>query len=631
MLQKVRDNASGFLVKIILWGLVAAFVGTIFLVWGYGDAKGQAPVAKVGDYVITKGDYQLRYDRMLRQMEGKLTRDMIKSLNLDKRILNQMVAEKLVLITARETGFIVSDKEVEDSIANNPDFQTNGVFDKHKYLAILRGSRMNPGEFENTLRDDITVKKLVQFVGDMVQVTEDEIVDEYNRKNGKVKIAYLAIADSDQAAAVNVAEKQIKEYFEKNKQAFMRPEGREIESLFSDPGNMVKTVDVPSSEIKDYYESHIDDYRQEEKVGASHILIKVPQGATPDEEKKLREKAEGILEEIRNGADFAVTAKKHSDGPSAVKGGELGEFGRGTMIKEFEEALFKLKPGEVSDIVKTEFGFHIIKMESHKKAFQKKLEDVKNEIRKILAKSEAEEIARKKLNDAVRGDKKTADWKEIAAGNGFTYLKRTVYRGEPVEPGVDLSKLVNRAFDMRPGSSTTAIKAGKGFYAIRLIQKVPPKQKTLAEVKDKIIKRIRSEEGARLAREKALAILSKLEEGSTTIAKEAKKLGVKSVETEPFTIEDTSKEAASIPHDLRQAAFMIKRGDAERIYSSGKHYVFKVVDRQEADPGAYKDARGEIRKKLLLNKRTQVVEDWQNSLRRKAESNGLIEIRENLL
>jgi len=631
MLQKVRDNASGFLVKIILWGLVAAFVGTIFLVWGYGDSKGQAPMAKVGDYVITKGDYQLRYDRMVRQAGGKLTRDMIKALNLDKRILNQMIAEKLVLLTARKTGFVVSDREVEDSIANNPDFQTNGVFDKHKYLAILRGSRMNPGEFEHTLRDDLTVRKLIQFVGDMVQVTEDEIVDEYNRKNGKVKIDYLTIAESAQAAKVNVSEKQIKEYYEKNKQAFKRAEGREIEFLFSDPMKIMKSVDVPQNEIKDYYESHIDDYRQKEKVAASHILIKVPQGATPEEEKKLREKAEGILEKIRNGADFAATAKKYSEGPSAVKGGELGEFGRGTMIKEFEDALFKLKPGEVSDIVKTEFGFHIIKMESHKKALQRKLEDVKNEIRKILARNEAEKIAGKKLNDAVRGDKKTADWEKIAASNGFKYLKKTVYRGEPVEPGVDLSKLVNRAFEMRPGSSTTAIKAGKGFYAIRLIQKVPPKQKTLAEVKDKIIKHIKSEEGARLAREKALAILSRLKEGSTTIAKEAKKLGVKSVETKPFTIEDTSKEATSIPHDLRQAAFMFKKGGVERIYASGKHYVFKVVDRQEADPGAYKAARDEIRKKLLLNKRIQVIEDWQNSLRRKAESNGLIEIKAQLL
>jgi len=630
MLQKVRDNASGFLVKIILWGLVAAFVGTIFLVWGYGDAKGQAPMAKVGDYVITKGDYQLRYDQMLRRMEGKLTRDMVKTLNLDKRILNQMVAEKLVLITARETGFIVSDKEVEDSIANNPDFQTNGLFDKGKYLAILRGNRMNPGEFENTLRDDITVRKLVQFVGDMVQVTEDEIVDEYNRKNDKVKIAYLAIADSDQAAGVTVSEKQLKEYFEKNKQAFSRPEGREIESLFSDPRNMMKTADVPPEEIKDYYESHIDDYRQEEKVAAAHILIKVPQGATPDEEKKLRKKAEGILEEIRNGADFAVTAKKYSDGPSAAKGGELGEFGRGTMIKEFEEALFKLKPGEVSDIVKTEFGFHIIKMESHKKALQKKLEDAKNEIRKILAKNKAEEIAGEKLNGAVHGNKKTADWRKIAADNGFTYLKKTVYRGEPVELGVDLSKLVNRAFEMRPGSSTTSIKAGKGFYAIRLIQNVPPKQKTLAEVKDKIIKRIRSEEGIRLAKDKALETLSKLREGSKTIAKEAKALGVKSAETEPFTIEDASGEITSIPN-LRQAAFKTEKGGFESIYSGGKHYVFEVVDRQEADPGAYKGARSEIRKKLLLNKRTQVVEDWQNSLRRKAESNGLIEIKAPLL
>ncbi len=630
MLQKVRDNASGVFVKIILWGLVAAFVGTIFLVWGYGDSRGRAPMAKVGDYVITQGDYQRRYDVMLRQMKGNITRDMIKQLNLDKRLLNQMVAEKLVLMAADETGFIVSDKEVQDSISNNPDFQTNSVFDKRKYLAILSANRMNPGDFESSLRDDITVQKLIQFLGDMVQVTEDEIVDEYDRKNEKVKIAYLTISDSGQAAGVNVSEEQLKDYFEKNKQAFKRPEGREIESLFSDPQNIMKTVDIPANEIKDYYDSHIDDYLQEEKVAAAHILIKVPQDATPDEEKKLREKAEGILKEIRDGADFAESAKKYSEGPSAVKGGDLGEFGRGVMVKEVEDALFKLEPGTLSDIVKTEFGFHIIKMKSHTKALQKKFEDVQDEIRATLAKNKAEEIAKKRLNDAVRGDKKMADWQKIADGNDFTYLKKSVYRGQPVEPGVDLSKLVNRAFDMRPGASTTAIKAGKGFYAIRLIQKVPSQQKPLAEVKNEIMQRIKNEEGARLAREKALETLRKLREGGTTIDKEAKALGVKSANTEPFTIDDDSKGIISIP-SIRQAAFSAEKGGFEKVYSGGNYYVFEVVDREEADPDGYKAARGEIRKKLLLDKRTQVVEDWQNSLRRKAESNGLIDIREELL
>lgn len=630
MLQKVRDNISGWLVKSLLWLLVVAFVGTIFLVWGYGKEYGKQPIAWVGGHAIIQAEYQQRYEIMKTHVGKELTPETLRGLDLGNQVIREMIFERLQLMAAKDAGLSVSDEELKSEIALNPDFQVNDVFDKNLYFATLRNNRFTPGQFEELLKNELIVTKLALLISDSVQVTEQEIRNEYNRRNEQVNTRYLSLASAAFEDKVKIVEDHMRDYYKKNRFQFQKPEGRAIEYLYSDPKKWKEKVKVSDEEAKRYYESNLNRFQQKEKVWAKHILVKVPENASGEMVDKLREKAQGYLDEIRNGADFEKMARKFSEGPSAPAGGSLGEFARGTMVPEFERVAFSLKPGDLSDLVRTKFGFHIIQVLTHKKASFIEFEKVADGIKRQLADKKGKKEAKTRLNSAVKSkDNKDADWREIARSHGFQYNQKTARIGKPLETGTDLTKLVNRAFSMEPGDATSAIKLENGYYAVRLKEKIPSRFQEFSDVKSEIEKRLVSEKSATLARKTASEILQRLR-GGTQLRTEAANLGLGVKESGFFT---RTRFASGIPSkpDILKEAFYMEEGSFEVMFSGDTHYIIEVIGKEPADKAGYQSAREEIKESLLIRKRFEMLTDWRQSLWRAAEEQGLIEIKPELL
>ncbi len=240
MLTFLRGHGTKWLVKIVLWTLVLAFVGTMGLVWGYGREKGERPVAKVGSYSITNAEYRRHYENMLRRIQemagSSLTRDMIKQMNLERSALDALIMEKLQLKAAKDAGMVVSDEEIRRDIENTAAFQRDGHFDRDMYFATLRGGNLAPREYEKMLRQDIMIRKMAQIITDSVQTTDQDVLDAFMRENEEIKARYFEILPASFAAdSLRGADKALDTYFAANTARFTRPEQRTVQLIHADP------------------------------------------------------------------------------------------------------------------------------------------------------------------------------------------------------------------------------------------------------------------------------------------------------------------------------------------------------------------------------------------------------------
>ncbi|GMT41984.1 MAG: peptidylprolyl isomerase [bacterium] len=636
MLRIIRDNASGLMVKIILWGLVAAFVGTIFLVWGYGTEPGQKPAAKVGKSIITRAELQTRYNQMLeniRQNFGReeVTDDLLRQLKVEETALKGLILERLQIMAAKQAGFRVSDEELRDNIANNPTFQAAGSFDRDLYVAILRNNRFSLGEYEELLRKEILINKAVRLIEDSVHVTKYEIKSEFIKENEEVKIEYLKLASASYESSIKVTDEQLSEYYEKQKPLYKQPETRKIEYLFSDPLSLRAGIKISENELKSSYESQKESFTEKEKVSVRHILFSLPADAPEERTQKLKEKVEQVLKEIKNGADFSEMAKKYSDDPgSAVNGGDMGFFERGIMLPEFEEAAFALEPGGISEPVRTKFGFHIIKTVEKKGAVTKEFADMKKHIMETLLGDKSRSKAKSRLMKIVKEEaKKKTGWEAAAKDKQLVYKTVDVKAGRPIPSiagSLDISK---RIFELAKGEKTGPVEQPTGFYMLRLTKITPKRMPDLEEIRKKVETAYKRGEGNRIAKEKAAEILNKLQAGANMddVAKGTK---LKPHESD-YLRRNEKMENEPASSQLIKAALKMKSGQYDLLERMNNSYIMKLTDRKLPDEAGFDDQREAIRKKLLERKRNDAVSSWKKHIRADAEAKGIVKVEVDLL
>ncbi|MDH5541779.1 MAG: SurA N-terminal domain-containing protein [Nitrospinota bacterium] len=628
MLEKLRENASGWMLQSILWLLVLAFVGTIFLVWGYGDERGQRPVAKVKGQAITIAEFQQRYDRTLKQItqsNSEISQEMLKSLRLERKVIDELVLEKLQIEAAKEAGFDVSDDEISIMITTNPGFQSNGTFNRDLYFAVMKSNRLSPSQYENLLRNELLKGKLIKLISDAVEITEKEILDGYSWDYDQVNVRYSSFGHSRFESNVQVNDKDIEEYYNKNRVKFMTQEKRLIEYLFIDPAKAVESMSISDAEINEFYGNYKDNYKQKEQFHARHLIVMVPENPSRELEAELRAKAEGYLAEIRAGADFAKMAEKYSEGPSSIKGGDLGNFGPGDMDPVFEDAVRKLKPGEISDIVKTSFGFHVIKLESHKPESYTELKLVKDDIIEKIRRSKGSGMAKARINKALKAaGEKDADWKKVAEANDVKYSSIRVEVGKELNLGEDWNKLVKRAFRMNVGELSSVMEMSKGYFVIRLIEVIPPKMRELEEVKKEIEQIIRVERSHDLARKTAQTIKDRYKEG-TEFALLAKELNITVNQTGLITRLNPGGGPLAKPEILR-TAFAMNPGDIEIISEEDGQHLLVLLEKKPASKNDFSSKREEVKKNLITKKRFDIISAWRETLWKEAEASGDIKI-----
>lgn len=386
MLEAIRERSKGWLAKTIL-----ALITVPFALWGIESYLQQAgsnvAVAKVGDDTITIQQYSnaLQNVRNQLQADGKADPSVLESPALKQSVLDRLINTRLLNQEVKRGNFYIGDQQLSRYIVEMPEFQEAGKFSQEQYDQLLKQNRLTPSQFENSLRGDLLVQQVRDSLDPAIYVpaslAKQRLETEYQSR--EVSVAELKTADFIKQVKIDPAE--VKAYYESNKDKFRTPEQVKLEFVLMSANTLISDMRVTDDEVKKFYTENAEKFQGNEQRRASHILISFGVSATPEAKEKAKKKAEEVLAEVKKDpAKFGELAKKYSQDPgSAAREGDLGQFGRGTMVKPFEDAVFSMKPGEISDLVESEFGYHIIKLTEITGASQT-FESVKPQIRAEL-------------------------------------------------------------------------------------------------------------------------------------------------------------------------------------------------------------------------------------------------------
>ncbi len=404
MLDRMRRH-KGWL----KWSL--ALVVLTFVVFYIPDffsaSTGAAPsevLAEVEGQDITVREFQQRYRAQLQAYRNaygaQMSEQLLRQLGIEQQILQSLVDEEAMVAEARRQGISVNDVEVRQRILTLPAFQENGHFigeARYRQMLQLNNPPLTTTEFEDSLRRALLLDKLRSTVTGWMSVSDPEVVEEYRRRNEKIKLDVVPLTPDAFRSQVTVSDADVAAQFEKNKEAYRIAEKRKVRYALVDVDQVRQQITVPEADIEAFYKQNQMQYSTPEQIRASHILLKTE----GKDEAAVRKQAEDVLQKVKAGGDFAALAKQYlEDEVSNAKGGDLDYFGRGAMVPEFESAAFTMKAGDISDLVKTSFGFHIIKIVDKREAATKPLAEVRTEIEDQLKWQKAQQQAEQNAKTA---------------------------------------------------------------------------------------------------------------------------------------------------------------------------------------------------------------------------------------
>ncbi len=588
-------------------------------------------VARVDGRTITTVDFQRAYQAQIQVYRGayggSINEQMLKQLGIDQQILQQMLDEEASLAEAKRRGIGVSDAELEQRILAIPAFNENGQFiGPQRYAALLRMQRppLTIDQFEQSLRKSLTVDKLRSAVTEWVTVAGKDVDAEFVRRNDKVKLEMVAFPADKFRPEVKVADADLAPYFEANKEQYRIGEKRKIRFVLVDVDGLRAASRPTAREIERAYNDGIELYSTPEQVRASHILLKTA-GKKEDE---VKAKADQILKDVKAGGDFAALAKKLSeDEGSAKQGGDLDFFGKGRMDPAFEEAAFRVQPGEISDVVKSQYGFHIIKVTDKKAASTRTLDEVRPQIEDQLSYEKAGVKAGDLAAALEKEISKPADLDKAAKANGLQVQESGFFtREEPILGLGPSPQAAAEAFTLATGAVSGAVRVSRGWAFLTVTGTQAPRLPTLDEAKDKVREDVTKQKAKDLALQKATAAAATLK-GAADWTKAAKAAGVE-VKTTELVARESPLPEIGVSAAVDAAAFALAAGAvSEPIVTDNAVVVVKVVERKQPTPAEIAAGRDALRDEMVNDRRSRFFSAYMQ----KAKAKMKIEVnRENV-
>jgi peptidyl-prolyl cis-trans isomerase D len=609
MLDRMRRHRSWL--KWSLGLVVLSFVIFYIPEFMQTEADGVAAetVANVAGHEITAGEFRRTYQAQLQAYRtsygANVSEQLLKQMGIDQQILQQLVDERAALAEADRLGIRASDEEVRQRIFSMPAFQENGAFiGEQRYQQLLRMQRppLSTADFENSIRRSVAVEKLRATVTEWLSVADQELEQEYRRRNDKVKLAVVGFTADSFRSQASASDAEVASHFEARKADFKIPEKRKVRYLLIDIEALRTKVVVPAADIERAYNDNIEQYTTPEQVRASHILLKTE----GKDDAAVKTKAEGLLKQAKAGADFADLARKNSeDEGSAKNGGDLDYFQRGRMVAEFDEAAFALQPGAISDLVKTQYGYHIIKVVDKKNSTTRTLADVRQQLNDQLAYERAQSQAADLAQKLEREISRPVDFDRVATANGLTVQETGFFaRDEPIMGLGPAPDAANRAFEMNQGDVSGSLRVSRGFVFQTLVAKQDSYVPKLDEVKDRVRDEVIKEKARALSREKAAAIAARLK-GAADFEKAAKAAGVEAKTTELIARDQPIPELGAAPA-VEDAAFRLPVGAvSDAIVTDTGTAVIKVLEKKETTADEWKAAKEQFREELLTDRRNR--------------------------
>jgi peptidyl-prolyl cis-trans isomerase D len=587
-------------------------------------AAGNSVVADVEGREITAAQFRRVYQQQMqayRQSYGANVDDkLLKQLGIDQRIVQQMIQEEASLAEARRLGIRASDAEVRERILSLPAFQENGQFigdQRYRQLLRMQSPPMRPDEFEDQVRRSVVVEKLQAALTGWMTVADQDVVDEFKKRNERVKLQAVSFVADKFREGVIATDAEIAKQFDAHKEAYRIGEKRKVRYVTVDQEGLRAKATVTGQQIERSYNDNIQQYSTPEQVRASHILLKTE----GKDDATVKKQAEDLLAQIKKGGNFEELAKKNSqDEVSAAKGGDLDFFNKGAMVPEFDKVAFELQPGQMSDLVKSSFGYHIIKVTDKKPASTKTLEEVRAQIEDQL-KYEQAQAAAQKLADQVAGElKKPADFDTVARARGLQGGESGLFLQDEPIAGIGMSPQVSQtAFTLKDGEVSEALRTPQGYTFITVTGKQDPYIPKLDEVKTKVRDEVLKQKAIDAARQKAASISAALKSGDFEKAAKAAGLDVKT--TELITRGAPIGDAGASPA-LEAAAFALPQGGvSDPVVTDNGATIVKVVERKDVVADELAKQKDSLRNEILNERRNKFFAAYMTKARQKMKIN----------
>ena len=626
MLDVLRKRKRSWIIVFLLGLIIVVFIAF------YGGNKFRDPaaqdIAQVNGEVITQREFAMHYQKALERyremLKGSLTPELEKSLNIRGTLLDELIQKRLVLQEARHLGLAANDEDLMAAIAQVPDFQVNGRFNKERYLQLLRANRISPGQFEDEQREQLTIQRLYSMLLDAVHVTEAEVRDRYRFEQGKINLYFIRLPITNYLSEVKLTDEEIKKFYERNREFLKEPLKVQVEYLSYPFERFSSSAQVTDEEIEEYYQANRDaKFHKPKEVKARYILVRVPPGADAKQKSDAQTRANRILTEARAGKDFAQLAKQESEDSTAAKGGDVGWVTQEQLPPPVDKTVFGLAKGETSNVIESSTGFHIVKVEDIRDEKTQSLKETTAEITRALkvekGKREAAKLADRDREKALSGN----DLPKLAQESGVTVnVTRPFTTGEVLPEVGQAPEFYKNALSLNPKDVSPVIEGPNAYYVLKIKQRSEPMVPPLDAVRSNIEKSLKESKAHEMLQQKGKSLLEQLKK-EKDISKLAQQNGLKGLDETGWFL----RSAAQLPKvgelsELRSGGIELsaERPFPDKIYTQKDNaYIFAFKDSQGADMDRFDKDKEQLTKQALAESRQQVLQKFVESLKAKAQ------------
>jgi peptidyl-prolyl cis-trans isomerase D len=631
-LQKIL--LVGFLAIICIMMVVTLVPGGILNEFGITH---EGLVAKVGSEQITAQDVNQQANQIARsqfprgappQLRPYLVQQAAESLMLQGVLLNE----------ANRMGLRTSDEELRYELQHGglaaQLFPGGNFVGTDQYKAFVETNfNLTIPQFEDRLKRQLTMNKLRNIVEGGANVSSDQVVQQFRQANTKVKFDYAVISQQDLASQVKPTDAELRAFYEKSKQQYANsiPEKRKAAYIPIDEAKLPNPSKVTPEDLQSYYNSHQEQFRVPESVTVSHILIRTPPPGPdgkvdPKAVAEARAKAEDILKQLKTGADFATLAKKYSQDPaSAPNGGFLGPVTRGRTVPEFEKAAFATPKGQISGIIQTDYGFHILRVDDKTEAHVKTLAEARPEIEPVVARDKNKATA-EALAHAVESDARANGMEKAAKSHGLQLVDIGYFARSQSLPGVgNAPAFVDAVFSAKPLAPPVSVATPQGFVVFQVSDVKPPSTPTYEEVKDRVEQQFKTDRAQTMLAQKTQE-LSDRAKALHNLRAAAKELGATLHTSEFVSSQGQVPDIGALTGPAAQV-FSMKPGEISGpVKTAQGGAVMMLSEKQEPSMADFDKQKDEIRQQLIQQKQSEIFELYISNLRKVAEQKGVIKI-----
>ena len=567
-------------------------------------------VADINGSPITTAEFRRVMNRRLQDFQSSggasLPPETLRQLGFDRQVLQQLVDQRAMEVEAQRRGLTVTDTEVTQAITHLPIFMQDGQFvGAERYRMTLRSLRppFQEKDFEQLIRTELLAEKLQNAVTSWVTVSEGEADSEYRKRNEKVKLGVVSFSADQFKNGLTATDAEAQALFTKDPSRYKFGERRKIRYLLVDLQSIRATVTPTPQEIEAFYNANLQQFSNPEQVHALHILLK-----TADKDAAaVKKQAESVLKEAKApGADFSALARKYTeDEASKGSGGDLNFFGRGAMVKAFEDAAFAMAPGQISDLVQTDYGYHIIKVLEKRPAGQRPLAEVKDQIAEQLKWQQAQARATSLAATLEARIKSPGDLDAAAKEHGLTVKESGFFqRTDPIAELGPSPQVASEAFTLKDGEVSKAIRTGSGSVFIALAGREDARVPKFDEVKEKVRTDAVNEKALALARAKAAEVAAAVK-GGATLEAAAKSAGKDVRSTELIARNSVIPDVGVSPAVDAVAFGLAANATSGVIDTDSGAAIVKVVEKTAVNEAELATARDSLRKELVETRRNR--------------------------